>query len=134
MTRTEAAPQAITRKSENFAEWYTDVVRKSELADYGPVRGTMIIRPYGYALWENIQRLLDARFKEVDIENAYFPLLIPKSFMEREAEHVEGFAPEVAWVTRGGGEELEEPLAIRPTSETLIGHAYSRWIQSYRDL
>jgi prolyl-tRNA synthetase len=94
----------------------------------------MIIRPYGYAIWENIQRLLDARFKETDVENAYFPLLIPRSFLEREAEHVEGFAPELAWVTQGGGEELEEPLAIRPTSETIIGHTYAKWIQSYRDL
>jgi prolyl-tRNA synthetase len=94
----------------------------------------MIIRPYGYAIWENLQRLLDARFKETDVVNAYFPLLIPRSFLEREAEHVEGFAPEVAWVTRGGGEELEEPLAIRPTSETIIGHTYAKWIQSYRDL
>lgn len=124
----------ITDKDDNFSKWYNEVIRKTELADYGPVRGTMIIRPYGYALWENIQKLLDARFKEVDVENAYFPLLIPKSFFEREAEHIEGFAPELAWVTRGGGEELEEPLAIRPTSETIIGHAYSRWIQSYRDL
>jgi prolyl-tRNA synthetase len=110
------------------------VVRKAELADYAPVRGCMIIRPYGYAIWENLQRLLDARFKETDVVNAYFPLLIPRSFLEREAEHVEGFAPEVAWVTRGGGEELEEPLAIRPTSETIIGHTYAKWIQSYRDL
>jgi prolyl-tRNA synthetase len=94
----------------------------------------MIIRPYGYAIWENVQRLLDARFKETDVENAYFPLLIPRSFLEREAEHVEGFAPEVAWVTRGGGEELEEPLAIRPTSETIIGHSFAKWVQSYRDL
>src|SRR5438132_6536787 len=94
----------------------------------------MIIRPYGYAIWENLQRLLDARFKETGVENAYFPLLIPRSFLEREAEHVKGFAPEVAWVTRGGGEELEEPLAIRPTSETIIGHSFAKWIQSYRDL
>jgi prolyl-tRNA synthetase len=124
----------ITNKDDDFSKWYNEVIRKAELADYGPVRGTMIIRPYGYALWENIQKLLDARFKEVDVENAYFPLLIPRSFFEREAEHIEGFAPELAWVTRGGGEELEEPLAIRPTSETIIGHAYSRWIQSHRDL
>ncbi len=126
--------EEITDKDDNFSKWYNEVVRKAELAEYGPVRGTMIIRPYGYALWENIQKLLDARFKEVDVENAYFPLLIPKSFLEREAEHIEGFAPEVAWVTRGGGEELEEPLAIRPTSETIIGHTYARWVQSYRDL
>jgi prolyl-tRNA synthetase len=94
----------------------------------------MIIRPYGYAIWENIQRLMDDRFKETGVVNAYFPLLIPRSFLEKEAEHIEGFAPEVAWVTRGGGEELEEPLAIRPTSETIIGHSYARWVQSYRDL
>jgi prolyl-tRNA synthetase len=94
----------------------------------------MIIRPYGYAIWENIQHLMDARFKETGVVNAYFPLLIPRSFLEKEAEHIEGFAPEVAWVTRGGGEELEEPLAIRPTSETIIGHSYARWVQSYRDL
>jgi len=109
-------------------------VRKAELADYAPVRGCMIIRPYGYAIWEHIQSLLDARFKETGVMNAYFPLFIPRSFLEREAEHVEGFAPELAWVTRGGGEELEEPLAIRPTSETIIGYSYAKWIQSYRDL
>lgn len=134
MTEEDKFVEEITDKDDDFSKWYNEVVRKTELADYGPVRGSMIIRPYGYALWENIQKALDARFKEVNVENAYFPLLIPKSFLEREAEHVEGFAPEVAWVTRGGGEELEEPLAIRPTSETIIGHAYARWIQSYRDL
>jgi prolyl-tRNA synthetase len=124
----------IVDQEDDFSKWYNQVVRKAELADYAPVRGCMIIRPYGYAIWENIQRLLDARFKETDVVNAYFPLLIPRSFLEREAEHIEGFAPEVAWVTRGGGEELEEPLAIRPTSETIIGHSYARWVQSYRDL
>src|SRR5438094_119157 len=124
----------IIDQDDNFAQWYNQVVRKAELADYAPVRGCMIIRPYGYAIWENIQHLLDARFKETGIVNAYFPLLIPRSFLEREAEHVKGFAPEVAWVTRGGGEELEEPLAIRPTSETIVGHTYAKWIQSYRDL
>ncbi len=124
----------ITDQGDNFSKWYNEVVRKAELADYAPVRGCMIIRPYGYALWENLQQHLDARFKETDVVNAYFPLLIPRSFLEREAEHIEGFAPEVAWVTRGGGEELEEPLAIRPTSETIIGHSYARWVQSYRDL
>ncbi len=126
--------EEITDQSDNFSQWYNQVVRKAELADYAPVRGCMIIRPYGYAIWENIQHILDARFKETDVVNAYFPLLIPRSFLEREAEHVKGFAPEVAWVTRGGGEELEEPLAIRPTSETIIGHSYAKWIQSYRDL
>ncbi len=134
MSQQDKFVEDITDKDDDFSKWYNEVVRKAELADYGPVRGTMIIRPYGYALWENIQKRLDARFKEVGIENAYFPLLIPKSFLEREAEHVEGFAPEVAWVTRGGGEELEEPLAIRPTSETIIGNAYAKWVQSYRDL
>src|SRR5690348_11469266 len=134
MADQEKFVEDITDKDDDFSKWYNEVVRKAELADYGPVRGSMIIRPYGYALWENIQKLLDARFKEVDVENAYFPLLIPKSFFEREAEHIEGFAPELAWVTRGGGEELEEPLAIRPTSETIIGDSFGKWIQSYRDL
>jgi prolyl-tRNA synthetase len=126
--------EEIADQGDNFSQWYNQVVRKAELADYAPVRGCMIIRPYGYAIWENVQRLMDARFKETGVVNAYFPLLIPRSFLEKEAEHVEGFAPEVAWVTRGGGEELEEPLAIRPTSETIIGHSYAKWIQSYRDL
>jgi prolyl-tRNA synthetase len=124
----------IVDQDDNFSLWYNQLVRKAELADYAPVRGCMIIRPYGYAIWENIQHLLDARFKETGVLNAYFPLLIPRSFLEREAKHVEGFAPEVAWVTRGGGEELEEPLAIRPTSETIVGHSFAKWIQSYRDL
>ena len=118
----------------DFPQWYTDVVVKTKLVDYGPVKGTMVIRPYGYAIWENIQKELDARFKSYGIENAYFPLLIPMSFMTREAEHVEGFAPEVAVVTHAGGEKLAEPLCIRPTSETIIGSMYSKWIQSYRDL
>ncbi len=120
--------------NENFAQWFTDVVLKTELVDYGPVKGTMVIRPYGYAIWENIQKDMDARFKAVGSKNAYFPLLIPMSFLTKEAEHVEGFAPEVAVVTHAGGAKLEEPLAIRPTSETIIGTMYSKWIQSYRDL
>ena len=120
--------------NENFTQWYTDVVLKTELVDYGPVKGTMVIRPYGYSIWENIQAELDARFKAVGVKNAYFPLLIPMSYFSKEAEHVEGFAPEVAVVTHAGGAKLEEPLAIRPTSETLIGTMYSKWIQSYRDL
>src|SRR5881227_1784609 len=124
----------IVDQDDNFSLWYNQLVRKAELADYAPVRGCMIIRPYGYAIWENIQHLLDARFKETGVLNAYFPLLIPRSFLEREAKHVEGFAPEVAWVTRGGGEELEEPLAVRPSSETIISYSFARWIQSYRDL
>lgn len=118
----------------DFAQWYTDVVKKTELVDYGPVKGTMVIRPYGYAIWENIQKELDKRFKNAGAENAYFPLLIPMSYFTKEAEHVEGFAPEVAVVTHAGGAKLEEPLAIRPTSETIIGTMYSKWIQSYRDL
>ena len=134
MANEEKLVEELVDQEDNFSQWYNQVVRKAELADYAPVRGCMIIRPYGYAIWENLQRLLDARFKETGVENAYFPLLIPRSFLEREAEHVEGFAPEVAWVTRGGGEELEEPLAIRPTSETIIGHSFAKWIQSYRDL
>ena len=120
--------------NENFAQWYTDVVTKTELVDYGPVKGTMIIRPYGYAIWENIQKDMDRRFKEEGSSNAYFPLLIPMSYFTKEAEHVEGFAPEVAVVTHAGGAKLEEPLAIRPTSETIIGTMYGKWIQSYRDL
>src|SRR5213080_2984750 len=134
MLSEEKYVEEIVDQDDNFSQWYNQVVRKAELADYAPVRGCMIIRPYGYAIWENIQHLLDTRFKETGVLNAYFPLLIPRSFLEREAEHVEGFAPEVAWVTRGGGEELEEPLAIRPTSETIIGHSFAKWIQSYRDL
>ena len=118
----------------NFPQWYTDVVLKTELADYGPTKGCMIIRPYGYAVWENIQRQLDARFKATGHKNCYFPMLIPLSLLEKEAEHVEGFAPEVAMVTKAGGETLAEPLVIRPTSETIICDTYSKWVQSYRDL
>jgi prolyl-tRNA synthetase len=129
-----ALPKALARRSERFDEWYTDVVRKAELADYSPVRGCMVIRPYGYALWEHIRDALDGMIKETGHDNMYFPLLIPQSYLTKEAEHVEGFAPEVAWVTRGGDSELEEPLAIRPTSETIICSMYARWIQSWRDL
>ncbi|MBQ9117731.1 MAG: proline--tRNA ligase [Clostridia bacterium] len=118
----------------NFPQWYTDVVLKTKLVDYGPVKGTMVIRPYGYAIWENIQSELDGRFKKRGVENAYFPLLIPMSFFTKEAEHVEGFAPEVAVVTHAGGEELSEPLAIRPTSETIIGTMMAKWVQSYKEL
>ncbi len=118
----------------DFPQWYTDVVLKTGLVDYGPVKGTMVIRPYGYALWENIQRELDDRFKATGHENAYFPMLIPYSFLMKEAEHVEGFAPEVALVTHVGDTELPEKLVVRPTSETIIGHMYSKWVQSYRDL
>ena len=124
----------ITPRSEDFSRWYTDVVRRAELADYSPVKGCMVIRPYDYAIWELIQQGLDRRIKATGHVNAYFPLLIPQSLLVREAEHVEGFAPQVAWVTRGGVEELEEPLAIRPTSEAIIGTMYAKWIQSWRDL
>ncbi len=119
---------------DDFARWYLNVVYKAGLADESPVRGCMVIKPYGYALWENMQRAMDDRIKATGHENVYFPLFIPGSFLEREAEHVEGFAPEVAVVTRAGGEELTEPLVVRPTSETVIGYVYSRWVQSYRDL
>jgi prolyl-tRNA synthetase len=124
----------ITSRSTDFSEWYLDVIKTAELADYAPVRGCMVIRPTGYAVWEAIQRYFDDAFKETGHVNAYFPLLIPNSFLEKEAEHVEGFAPECAVVTHAGGEELEEPLVVRPTSETVIGHMYSKWIQSWRDL
>jgi len=126
--------EQIADIEEDFPQWYTDVVLKTKLVDYGPVKGTMVIRPYGYAIWENIQREMDKRFKREGVENAYFPLLIPMSFFTKEAEHVEGFAPEIAVVTVAGGEKLAEPLAIRPTSETIFGTMYSKWIQSYRDL
>jgi len=126
--------EAITPKSQDTSKWYTDVVLKAKLADYSPVKGCMIIRPYGFALWENIQRILDTEFKKLGHQNAYFPLFIPESFLTKEAEHVEGFAPEVAWVTHGGKEPLEERLAIRPTSEAIIGYMYAKWVESYRDL
>ena len=126
--------EQIANIQTDFPQWYTDVVLKTKLVDYGPVKGTMVIRPYGYAIWENIQKELDARFKKRGVENAYFPLLIPMSYFTKEAEHVEGFAPEVAIVTIGGGETLAEPLAIRPTSETIIGTMMAKWVQSYRDL
>ena len=124
----------LPTQAEDFSGWYTTLVRAAKLADYAPVKGCMVLRPYGYALWENMQRLLDARIKATGHENAYFPLLIPESFLKKEAEHVEGFAPQVAWVTHGGDDELEERLAIRPTSEAIICHFYSKWIESYRDL
>ena len=124
----------IADMTEDFPQWYTDVVVKTQLVDYGPVKGTMVIRPYGYAIWENIQKELDARFKATGHMNAYFPLLIPESLLKKEAEHVEGFAPEVAVVTVAGGETLSEKLIIRPTSETIFCDMYSKWIQSYRDL
>ena len=128
------AVEKLTKKSEDPSRWYLDLVRMAKLADYGPVRGTFAIRPYGFAIWERIQRDLDDRFKATGHTNAYFPLLIPESFLQKEANHVEGFAPECAWVTMGGDNELEERLAIRPTSESIICDFYRNWIQSYRDL
>ena len=128
------AEEKLPTRAENFAEWYNQLVLKSELADYAPVRGCMIVRPYGWAIWENLTAALDKRFKETGHVNAAFPMLIPMSFFEKEKAHVEGFAPELAVVTHGGGEKLEEPLAVRPTSETIIGHMYSKWIKSWRDL
>jgi len=124
----------LPSRSENFSEWYNQIVLKAELADYAPVRGCMVVRPYGWTLWENIQAGLDRRFKETGHVNAAFPLFIPMSFLEKEKAHVEGFSPELAVVTVGGGEQLEEPLVVRPTSETIIGYMYAKWIKSYRDL
>jgi prolyl-tRNA synthetase len=127
-------PTEITPQSQDFGRWYLDVVRRAELADYSPVKGCMVIRPYGYAIWELMQQALDRRFKETGHVNAYFPLFIPESLLMKESEHVEGFAPQVAWVTRGGNEDLEERLVVRPTSETIIGTMYAKWVQSWRDL
>ena len=124
----------ITPRSEDFSRWYLDIVRRAELADYSPVKGCMVIRPYGYAIWELIQQAFDAEFKKTGHVNAYFPLFIPESLLHKEAEHVEGFAPQVAYVTHAGGEELEEKLVVRPTSEAIIGTMYAKWIQSWRDL
>ncbi len=126
--------QHITSQSEDFSRWYTDVIMNAGMVDYSDVKGCMVIKPYGYGIWELIQQEMDARFKATGHKNAYFPLLIPESLLKKEAEHVEGFAPEVAWVTHGGDEKLQERLAIRPTSETIICSMYSRWVQSYRDL
>ena len=124
----------ITNIEDDFAQWYTDIVRKAELADYTPVKGFISIRPYGYAIWENIQKYADAKFKEHGVENLSMPVLIPESLLNKEKEHVEGFAPEVAWVTIGGGNDLEEKLCIRPTSETIFDTMYSKWLNSWRDL
>ncbi len=126
--------EKLVSPAEDFSEWYTQVIQRAELADYSPVRGCMVIRPYGYALWENIQQSLDRRFKETGHQNAYFPLFIPYSFIQKESQHIQGFAPQLAIVTHGGGKELEEPLVVRPTSETIIGYMYAQWIRSYRDL
>jgi prolyl-tRNA synthetase len=128
-------PQSVlTPQSESFPQWYQDVVAKAELADNGPVRGTMVIRPYGYAIWERMQRELDDRIKAAGARNAYFPLFIPESYLRKEAQHVEGFSPELAVVTHGGGRELEEPVVVRPTSETIINVFFAKWVQSHRDL
>jgi prolyl-tRNA synthetase len=129
-----ATQSVLTPQNEDFPRWYQDVVAKAEMADNGPVRGTMVIRPYGWAIWERMQAEMDARIKEAGVQNAYFPLFIPLSYFQREAEHVEGFSPELAIVTHAGGEELAEPIVVRPTSETVIGEYMAKWIQSYRDL
>ncbi len=126
--------KGLTPRAEDFSAWYNEVVQQAELADYPPVRGSMVIRPWGYGIWENMQRALDDMFKATGHQNAYFPLLIPMSFIEREKEHVEGFKPELAVVTHAGGKELDEPYVIRPTSETIIYSMYAKWVQSYRDL
>lgn len=134
MAKAKTKNKGITSRSENYSEWYTDIVLKAELADYSPVKGCMVIRPRGYAIWENIHDALDAMIKETGHQNAYFPLFIPESFLKREAEHVEGFAPECAVVTHAGGSKLEEPLVVRPTSETIMYDMFGKWIKSYRDL
>src|SRR5271168_4242702 len=129
-----ADDQKLTPRAEDFSAWYNELVLRAELADYSPVRGCMVIRPSGYGIWERMQRALDDMFKETGHQNAYFPLFIPQSYLQKEAEHVEGFAPELAVVTIGGGKELEEPLIVRPTSETIINHMFAQWIRSHRDL
>lgn len=126
--------ESLSNKTTNFPEWYQDVIAAAELAEHGPVRGSMVIRPYGYALWERMQAELDAQFKELGVQNAYFPLFIPESYLKKEAKHVEGFSPELAVVTHAGGKELEEPVVVRPTSETIIYAMFSKWIKSWRDL
>ena len=129
-----AKAPVLTPRADDFPRWYQDLINKAELADNGPVRGTMVIRPYGYGLWERMQQEMDARIKAAGASNAYFPLFIPQSYLTREAAHVEGFAPELAVVTHGGGKELEEPVVVRPTSETIVNEYFSKWVQSYRDL
>ncbi|MFF8194620.1 proline--tRNA ligase [Streptomyces bobili] len=129
-----AKAPVLTPRAEDFPRWYQDLIAKAELADNGPVRGTMVIRPYGYGLWERMQAEMDARIKQTGTQNAYFPLLIPQSYLAREADHVEGFAPELAVVTHGGGKELEEPAVVRPTSEMIVNEYFAKWVQSYRDL
>src|SRR3954463_14318367 len=126
--------ERITPRATDFAQWYTDIINHAKLADYSPVRGCMVLRPNGYALWEAVQNDLNAKFKATGHRNAYFPMFIPESFLKKEKDHVEGFAPQCAVVTHGGGKKLEEPLIVRPTSETIIWNSYKKWIQSYRDL
>lgn len=126
--------RVLTPRAEDFPRWYQDLIAKAELADNGPVRGTMVIRPAGFAIWERMQSEMDDRIKAAGSQNAYFPLFIPESYMRREAQHVEGFSPELAVVTHGGGEQLAEPIVVRPTSETVIGEFMAKWVQSYRDL
>src|SRR6187549_4199074 len=126
--------KALTPRATDFSAWYNELIMKAQLADYSPVRGCMVIRPNGYAIWEQMQAALDKMFKATGHQNAYFPMFIPQSFLSKEAEHVEGFAPELAVVTHGGGKLLEEPLVVRPTSETIIYHMFAKWLQSYRDL
>src|SRR5918992_688043 len=132
--RTMADDKKLTTRAEDFSAWYNEVVLRAELADYSPVRGCMVIRPAGYGIWERMQRALDEMFKATGHQNAYFPLFIPESFLHKEAQHVQGFAPETAVVTHGGGKELDEPLVVRPTSETIIYSMFAKWVQSYRDL
>ncbi len=134
MAKDKKLVEAITSMDEDFAQWYTDVVKKAELTDYSSVKGCMVIKPAGYAIWENIQNELDRRFKETGVENVYMPMFIPESLLQKEKDHVEGFAPEVAWVTHGGLDPLQERLCVRPTSETLFCDFYQKAIQSYRDL
>ncbi len=124
----------VTPRSQDFAAWYNDIILRAELADYSPVRGCIVFRPDGFAIWEALRDELDRRIKKTGARNAYFPLFIPQSFLHKEAQHVEGFAPELAVVTHGGGKELEEPLIVRPTSETIINHMFAQWIHSHRDL
>ena len=126
--------EEITPMGEDFARWYTDIIKKAQLCDYSGVRGCMVIQPYGYAIWENIQKGLDSRFKKTGVENVYMPMFIPESLLQKEKDHVEGFAPEVAWVTQGGTEKLPERLCVRPTSETLFCEHYAGAVRSYRDL
>ena len=126
--------EKLTQMTDDFNQWYTDIIQQAQLADYSPVKGSMVIRPYGYSIWESVQSYLDKKFKNTGHQNAYFPLFIPNSFIQKEAEHVEGFSPELAMVTHAGGKELEEPLVVRPTSETIINHMFAKWIKSHRDL